>query len=132
MHLLIVLYSLQPMPLLFAHSPTGVAVKLNGNRHITGILRGFDQFMNLVLDETVEQALTRLRQPVATSCCELRLMSCSTHALVWPMRLRHDVQVSASEKNNIGMVVIRGNSIVMMEALEKLWGEIPGGGAPPR
>ena len=32
-------------------------------------------------------------------------------------------QVSASEKNNIGMVVIRGNSIVTMEALEKLWGD---------
>jgi small nuclear ribonucleoprotein (snRNP)-like protein len=31
------------------------AVKLNGNRHITGVLRGFDQFMNLVIDETVEQ-----------------------------------------------------------------------------
>jgi small nuclear ribonucleoprotein G len=30
------------------------AVKLNGNRNITGILRGYDQFMNIVLDETVE------------------------------------------------------------------------------
>ena len=59
-------------------------VKLNGNRHIKGTLRGFDQFMNLVIDETIEQ-------------------------------------VSATENNKIGMVVIRGNSIVMMEALEKLW-----------
>mmetsp|Transcript_26476 Transcript_26476/g.58031 ORF Transcript_26476/g.58031 Transcript_26476/m.58031 type:complete len:90 (+) Transcript_26476:70-339(+) len=65
-----------------------LAIKLNGNRHITGTLRGFDQFMNLVLDETVEQ-------------------------------------VSATERNNIGMVVIRGNSIVMIEALEKLWTEVP-------
>ena len=32
-------------------------------------------------------------------------------------------QVSASEQNNIGMVVIRGNSVVMIEALEKLWAE---------
>ena len=61
-----------------------LAIKLNGNRTINGTLRGFDQFMNLVLDETVEM-------------------------------------VSASEQNNIGMVVIRGNSIVMIEALEKLW-----------
>ena len=59
-------------------------LKLNGNRHVTGVLRGFDQFMNLVLDEAVEEA-------------------------------------SATEKNTIGMVVIRGNSIVMIEALEKLW-----------
>jgi hypothetical protein len=29
-------------------------------------------------------------------------------------------QVSVTEKNNIGMVVIRGNSIVMIEALERL------------
>jgi small nuclear ribonucleoprotein G len=30
------------------------AVKLNANRQVTGILRGFDQFMNLVLDQTVD------------------------------------------------------------------------------
>ena len=30
------------------------AVKLNGKRVVTGILRGFDPFMNLVVDEAVE------------------------------------------------------------------------------
>ena len=29
-------------------------VKLNGGRNVIGILRGFDPFMNIVLDETVE------------------------------------------------------------------------------
>lgn len=29
-------------------------VKLNGGRSVNGILRGFDPFMNLVLDETIE------------------------------------------------------------------------------
>uniref|UniRef100_A0A8C4QXB8 Sm protein G n=1 Tax=Eptatretus burgeri TaxID=7764 RepID=A0A8C4QXB8_EPTBU len=29
-------------------------VKLNGSRTVTGILRGFDPFMNLVVDETTE------------------------------------------------------------------------------
>lgn len=29
-------------------------LKLNGGRTVTGILRGFDPFMNVVLDETVE------------------------------------------------------------------------------
>ena len=33
------------------------AVKLNANRHVTGVLRGFDQFMNLVLDGTVDEKL---------------------------------------------------------------------------
>lgn len=31
-----------------------IAVKLNANRMIVGTLRGFDQFMNLVIDNTVE------------------------------------------------------------------------------
>jgi hypothetical protein len=49
------------------------AVKLNANRRVTGVLRGFDQFMNLVLDNTVEE-------------------------------------ISATERVEIGMVVIRGSS----------------------
>ncbi|KAE9590817.1 putative small nuclear ribonucleoprotein G [Lupinus albus] len=47
---------------------------------IVGTLRGFDQFMNLVVDNTVE--------------------------------------VNGTEKTDIGMVVIRGNSVVTVEALE--------------
>ncbi|KDP43131.1 hypothetical protein JCGZ_26664 [Jatropha curcas] len=54
--------------------------KLNANRMVVGTLRGFDQFMNLVVDNTVE--------------------------------------VNGDEKNDIGMVVIRGNSVVTVEALE--------------
>lgn len=30
-------------------------VKLNANRKVTGVLRGFDQFMNLVLENAVEE-----------------------------------------------------------------------------
>lgn len=30
-------------------------VKLNGGRMITGVLRGFDPYMNIVLDDTVEE-----------------------------------------------------------------------------
>ncbi|KAJ6924098.1 hypothetical protein NC652_017412 [Populus alba x Populus x berolinensis] len=56
------------------------AVKLNANRMVVGTLRGFDQFMNLVVDNTVE--------------------------------------VNGDEKTDIGMVVIRGNSVVTVEALE--------------
>ncbi|XP_064328729.1 small nuclear ribonucleoprotein G isoform X1 [Phalacrocorax carbo] len=58
-------------------------VKLNGGRHVQGILRGFDPFMNLVIDECVEMA-------------------------------------PGGQQNNIGMVVIRGNSIIMLEALERV------------
>ncbi|KAF6150026.1 hypothetical protein GIB67_002808 [Kingdonia uniflora] len=54
--------------------------KLNANRVVVGTLHRFDQFMNLVIDNTVE--------------------------------------TNGNEKNEIGMVVIRGNSVVMIEALE--------------
>lgn len=47
---------------------------------VVGTLRGFDQFMNLVVDNTVE--------------------------------------VNGNDKTDIGMVVIRGNSVVTVEALE--------------
>lgn len=31
------------------------AVSLNANRQVTGVLRGFDQFMNIVLDNAVDE-----------------------------------------------------------------------------
>ena len=34
------------------HAP---AVALNANRHVSGVLRGFDQFMNIVLDNAVDE-----------------------------------------------------------------------------
>ncbi|EDO48813.1 predicted protein [Nematostella vectensis] len=60
-----------------------LSLKLNGGRHVSGVLRGYDPFMNLVLDDAVEN-------------------------------------VSGNEKHAIGMVVIRGNSIVTMEALDRV------------
>eukprot|EP00011_Vannellida_sp_DIVA3-517-6-12_P004301 CAMPEP_0114615738 /NCGR_PEP_ID=MMETSP0168-20121206/6322_1 /TAXON_ID=95228 ORGANISM="Vannella sp., Strain DIVA3 517/6/12" /NCGR_SAMPLE_ID=MMETSP0168 /ASSEMBLY_ACC=CAM_ASM_000044 /LENGTH=88 /DNA_ID=CAMNT_0001826823 /DNA_START=23 /DNA_END=290 /DNA_ORIENTATION=- len=60
-----------------------VCLQLNANRRITGTLRGYDQFMNIVLDNAIEE-------------------------------------VSAHERNDIGMVVIRGNSVVMIEPLEAI------------
>ena len=53
------------------------AVRLNANRHVTGVLRGFDQFMNLVLDGTVDEKLKqdigmvvsyRMTLPSARTC----------------------------------------------------------------
>ena len=58
-------------------------LKLNGGRIVTGVLRGYDQFMNIVLDQATE-----VRSP--------------------------------TEKHEIGMIVIRGNSIHMWECLDKI------------
>ncbi|KAF9197833.1 hypothetical protein BGZ49_001565 [Haplosporangium sp. Z 27] len=60
-----------------------VFVQLNGARKVTGVLRGFDPFMNLVLDEAVEET-------------------------------------NPAEKTSIGMIVIRGNSVVVLEALDRI------------
>uniref|UniRef100_A0A6M2DU58 Small nuclear ribonucleoprotein G n=1 Tax=Xenopsylla cheopis TaxID=163159 RepID=A0A6M2DU58_XENCH len=60
-----------------------LALKLNGGRSVTGVLRGFDPFMNLVVDDSVEI-------------------------------------LKDGGRNQIGMVVIRGNSIVMVEALDRI------------
>merc|ERR1712113_542800 len=60
-----------------------ICLKLNGGRQVEGTLRGFDPFMNLVVDATVEVKKT-------------------------------------SERNSIGMVVVRGNSVVMLEAMERI------------
>eukprot|EP00873_Tetraselmis_striata_P013599 jgi/Tetstr1/433863/TSEL_023045.t1 len=57
-----------------------ISVTLNANRHVTGVMRGFDQFMNIVLDNAIDERM----------------------------------------KSDIGMVVVRGNSIVTIEALEKI------------
>ncbi|XP_068131028.1 small nuclear ribonucleoprotein G isoform X2 [Hyperolius riggenbachi] len=59
-----------------------LSLKLNGGRLVQGILRGFDPFMNLVVDECTE--------------------------------------ASPAGHQTIGMVVIRGNSIIMLEALERV------------
>lgn len=57
-----------------------LAFRLNGNRQVTGRLCGFDQFMNIVLDE-----------------CQVQ---------------------RDGRPHNIGMVVIRGNSVVQFECLD--------------
>lgn len=56
---------------------------MNGQRVVSGILRGFDPFMNLVLDEALEEK-------------------------------------KGGEKVPVGMVVIRGNSVVLLESLERI------------
>ncbi|KAL1245510.1 putative small nuclear ribonucleoprotein [Trichinella spiralis] len=56
-------------------------LRLNGDRKISGVLRGFDPFMNMVIDEAVEHLKT-------------------------------------GEQIMIGMVVVRGNSVTLMQILE--------------
>ena len=41
-----------------------VAVKINAGRTVTGILRGFDPYMNIVLDDAVEEMSNNKREPI--------------------------------------------------------------------
>jgi small nuclear ribonucleoprotein G len=56
-----------------------LALKLNGSRHITGKLRGFDQFMNLVLDETVEHVSATERNDIGMVCDKPSRARARTH-----------------------------------------------------
>lgn len=65
-------------PELKKYMDKNVSVRLNGARIVTGVVRGFDPFMNLVLDEASDQ------------------------------------------NSQIGMIVIRGNAIMAIEALDRI------------
>lgn len=65
-----------------------MTITLNGNRVVSGVLRGFDQFMNLVLDGAVDE----------------------------------------KSREDMGMVVLRGASVITIEALEFVPTEGGGGG----
>merc|ERR1711936_1048765 len=60
-----------------------IHLKINGGRAVEGVLRGFDPFMNLVLDDALEFT-------------------------------------KSGDRNYIGTVVLRGNSVVMLEAKDRL------------
>ena len=55
---------------------------LNGNRKVVGTLRGYDAFLNVVMEETIDESL--------------------------------------ENSSSIGTVVLRGNSIVQFESLERV------------
>ncbi|KAL8297607.1 hypothetical protein RB600_002553 [Gaeumannomyces tritici] len=90
-----------PFPTLSEHSTNGalspqyldkkVFVQLNGSRKVVGVVRGYDVFLNIVLDEAFEDK-------------------------------------DGGEKVKLGMVVIRGNSVVMLEAMERIGGDDRGHG----
>jgi small nuclear ribonucleoprotein G len=41
-----------------------LSLQLNNNRKVTGILRGYDPFMNLVLDEAMEEVSSTEKNPI--------------------------------------------------------------------
>ena len=60
-------------------------LSLNGKRKVSGVLRGYDAFMNIVLDDSFEHTLVE----------------------------------EEKDKKSLGLVVVRGNSIICLEAMER-------------
>ena len=67
----------------------GVRVKLSGGREVTGTLKGFDQLLNLVLDECVE-SLRDVNDPLKIT----------------------------DETRNLGLIVCRGTSVMVVSGLD--------------
>jgi small nuclear ribonucleoprotein (snRNP)-like protein len=66
------------------------AVKLNARRQVSGIMRGFDQFMNIVLDKAVDDKDgSELGMVVSSYACSLARIAHAhpapkhAHALMW-------------------------------------------------
>mmetsp|Transcript_18500 Transcript_18500/g.25647 ORF Transcript_18500/g.25647 Transcript_18500/m.25647 type:complete len:82 (+) Transcript_18500:118-363(+) len=59
-------------------------LSLNGNRKVVGVLRGYDAFLNVVLEEAVHES------------------------------------TGSGEPSTIGTIVLRGNSIIQFESLERV------------
>ncbi|KAH6637910.1 small nuclear ribonucleoprotein-like protein G [Boeremia exigua] len=78
----------QAQPELKKYLEKRVLVQLNGSRKVMGILRGYDVYLNIVLDDALEEK-------------------------------------AGGEKVRIGMVVIRGNAVVMLEALDRINQDMP-------
>lgn len=55
--------------IIFRFMDKRMMLKLNGGRCVTGILRGFDPFMNVVIDETVEDCKDGTKNNIGMVVC---------------------------------------------------------------
>ena len=74
---------------------------------VTGTLRGFDHFMNLVLDDAVEDVSPTDKRPIGKIVCAREVTHLNRHMYILFLQTQ----------------VIRGNSVVQMEALDRVWTE---------
>ena len=67
-----------------------VDLRINADRRIAGIMKGYDQYMNIVLDEAIE--IAKHNQGASTT----------------------------EQNRSLGMIVIRGASVQLWENLDKV------------
>ncbi|KAJ1906659.1 hypothetical protein IWQ60_009217 [Tieghemiomyces parasiticus] len=71
------------VPELKSYMEKRLMLQINGRRRVSGVLRGYDPFMNVVLDDAKDET-------------------------------------AADAPQDLGMIVVRGNSIELMEGLEQI------------
>ena len=77
-----------------------IQINLNGNRKLIGWLKGYDPFMNIVLENTIDISKSAANSPNEEK--------------------KNNKDEIQQENKMLGTVMIRGNSIVYWECLEKI------------
>ena len=77
-----------------------IQINLNGNRKLIGKLKGYDPFMNIVLENTIDISKNSLNSANEEE--------------------KFDKEIKIQENQPLGTVMIRGNSIVYWECLDKI------------
>lgn len=75
-------------------------VHLQGGRKVSGVLRGYDLFLNLVIDDALEESTPAQKHPIGTVVRPKMLLAGN---ILFP-----------------SLQVIRGNSVTSMEILEAI------------
>ena len=76
-----------------------IQINLNGNRKLIGKLKGYDPFMNIVLENTIN--ISKNSSGVAEE-------------------EKSEKEEKIKENQTLGTVMIRGNSIIYWECLDKI------------
>ena len=77
-----------------------IQINLNGNRKLIGKLKGYDPFMNIVLENTIDIS--------------------KNSSISQNEEQKTDKDIKNQENQPLGTVMIRGNSIVFWECLDKI------------
>ncbi|KAK7846953.1 sm-like protein lsm7 [Quercus suber] len=85
----------------------GVQVKLTGGRQVTGTLKGYDQLLNLVLDEAVE-FLRGGETPYGVN--HHGVTSCSILSFSDP----DDPLKTTDQTRRLGLIVCRGTAVMLV------------------
>jgi small nuclear ribonucleoprotein G len=70
-----------------------VDLRLNGDRRVAGILKGYDQFLNIVLDEAIEITTQKPNAPKVEG---------------------------QNAQRDLGTIVVRGSSVQLWENIDKV------------